>query len=46
MPTLNRRQFLKLAAALGATLAWGSATARPSAGGWRERREVFPQGVA
>lgn len=46
MPTLNRRQFLKLAAALGATLAWGSATARPSASGWRERREVFPQGVA
>lgn len=46
MPTLNRRQFLKLAAAVGATLAWGSATARPSASGWRERREVFPQGVA
>jgi len=46
MPTLHRRQFLKLAAALGATLAWGCATVRPSSSGWRERRELFPQGVA
>ena len=46
MPTLDRRQFLKLAAALGATLAWGCATVRPSSSGWRERRDLFPQGVA
>jgi len=46
MPSLHRRQFLKLAAALGATLAWGCATVRPSSSGWRERRELFPQGVA
>ena len=46
MPRLDRRQFLKLAAALGATLAWGCAHVRPSSSGWRERRDLYPQGVA
>ncbi|HEY2345751.1 MAG TPA: alkaline phosphatase D family protein [Xanthomonadaceae bacterium] len=46
MPTYDRRQFLKLAAALGATLAWGCSPVRPSSSGWRERRDLFPQGVA
>lgn len=46
MSTLNRRQFVKLAATLGATLAWGCTTVRPSSSGWRERRDLFPQGVA
>lgn len=46
MAALDRRQFLTLAAALGATLASGCATVRPSASGWRERRDLFPQGVA
>lgn len=46
MPTMDRRDFLKLAAALGATLAAGCATVRPSASGWRERRDLYPQGVA
>ena len=46
MPTLDRRQFLQLAAALGATLAWGCSTVQPSSTGWRERRDLFPQGVA
>ncbi|MEP6897628.1 MAG: PhoD-like phosphatase N-terminal domain-containing protein, partial [Rhodanobacter sp.] len=46
MPTLDRRQFLKLAAALGATLAVGCVPVRTSSSGWRERRELFPQGVA
>ena len=46
MPTLDRRRFLKVAAAMGATLAWGCATVRPSRSGWRERRDLFPQGVA
>lgn len=46
MPTLDRRQFLQLAAALGANLAWGCSTVRPSSSGWRERRELYPQGVA
>lgn len=46
MSTIDRRRFLKLASALGATLAWGCATVRPSSSGWRERRDLFPQGVA
>jgi alkaline phosphatase D len=46
MPTLDRRQFLQLASALGATLAWGCAHVRPSSSGWRERRDLYPQGVA
>ena len=46
MPTMDRRQFLKLSTALGASLAWGGAIARPSKSGWRERRDLYPQGVA
>ncbi|MEO8673899.1 MAG: PhoD-like phosphatase N-terminal domain-containing protein, partial [Tahibacter sp.] len=46
MSTLDRREFLKLATALGATLAWGCSPVRPSSSGWRERRELYPQGVA
>jgi alkaline phosphatase D len=46
MSTLDRRQFLQLATALGATLAWGCAHVRPSSSGWRERRDLYPQGVA
>src|SRR5690606_12097830 len=44
--THSRRHFLKLAAALGATLAWGCAPVRPSRSGWTERRDLYPQGVA
>ena len=46
MPNVDRRHFLKLAAAMGATLAWGCASVRPSTSGWRERRDLYPQGVA
>jgi alkaline phosphatase D len=46
MPIMDRRQFLRLSAALGATLATGCASVRPSSSGWRERRDLFPQGVA
>jgi alkaline phosphatase D len=46
MPTMDRREFLKLATALGATLAVGCAPVRPSTSGWRERRDLYPQGVA
>ena len=46
MPNVDRRHFLKLAAAMGATLAWGCASVHPSTSGWRERRELYPQGVA
>src|SRR5258707_15305223 len=43
--TLNRREFVQLAAAMGASLAWGG-SARASATGWHERRDVYPEGVA
>ena len=46
MTAMTRRAFLELAAALGATAAWGRSTAfRPSIG-WQERRDFFPEGVA
>jgi alkaline phosphatase D len=41
----SRRDFIELAAALGATLAW-TAPARASRSQWRESRDLFPQGVA
>ena len=46
MPNLDRRQFLNLSAALGATLVWGCASVQRSSSGWRERRDLYPQGVA
>src|SRR5204863_6276738 len=42
---LTRREFVQLAAALGASLAW-SGSARASTTGWRERRDLYPEGVA
>ena len=44
--TLNRRDLLALAAALGASAAWGRTQAAPSKLAWTERRDLFPQGVA
>jgi len=41
----TRRSFLRTAAAIGAVAAWGRGTERPSAK-WKERRELFPEGVA
>lgn len=43
--TLNRREFVQLAAAMGAALAWGG-SARASTTGWHERRDLYPEGVA
>jgi len=43
--TINRREFIKLASAIGATLAW-SGTAGASHTPWRERRDLYPQGAA
>ena len=43
--SLNRRQFLQTSAAIGASLALaGPATASRTA--WRERRDLYPEGVA
>jgi alkaline phosphatase D len=46
MSKLGRREFLELAAALGATAAFGHAFGAPSKISWRERRDIFPEGVA
>ena len=43
--TLSRREFVQVAAALGASLAW-SGKAAASRTKWTERREAYPQGVA
>src|SRR5436190_15750558 len=43
--TLNRREFVQLASAMGASLAWGG-SARASTTGWHERRDLYPEGVA
>src|SRR3954465_12107418 len=43
--TLTRVRIVQLAAAMGASLAWGG-LARASTTGWHERRELYPEGVA
>src|SRR5262249_52639146 len=43
---MKRRDFLAMAASLGASLAWRSSFARTSKVAWKERRELYPQGVA
>src|SRR5437868_8921185 len=43
--TLNRREFVQLAAAMGASLAW-SGRAIASRSNWRESRDHYPEGVA
>jgi alkaline phosphatase D len=42
---MNRRQFVQTAAAIGATVAFGG-RASASKTQWRERRDLFPEGVA
>lgn len=46
MSRINRREFVKHAAAFGAALVWGSTRTDASTIGWQERRDLFPQGVA
>ena len=43
--TLRRREFVQLAAAMGAALAW-TGPARASQSHWREARNLYPEGVA
>jgi alkaline phosphatase D len=45
MNTLNRRRFMALASAFGATVAWAGAVARPSRMKWTERRDLYAEGV-
>ena len=46
MSTITRRAFLGMAAAMGATAAWGNPLGAKSHIVWRERRDLFPEGVA
>ena len=46
MSTITRRSFLGMAAAIGATAAWGNPFGTKSKVAWRERRDIFPEGVA
>ncbi len=46
MSTLSRRSFLRMAAAMGATAAWGNRFGTTSRRAWHERRDLFPEGVA
>lgn len=42
---VSRRDFIQLATAIGTSLAW-CGTARASETAWKERRDLFPEGVA
>jgi alkaline phosphatase D len=44
--SITRRSFLEVAAALGASLAFRGCTAPMSGRTWRERRDLYPEGVA
>src|SRR5207248_5189105 len=46
MGNISRRDFLAMAAVLGAEAAWGRSFPAPSKISWRERRDLFPEGVA
>src|SRR5262245_14471052 len=43
---ITRRKFIEMASSFGASLAWRSTSARDSKISWRERRDLYPQGVA
>src|SRR5581483_10352522 len=44
--TFNRREFLAMAAVMGAHAAWGRGSGSPSSVAWHERRDLYPEGVA
>ena len=44
--SIDRRSFLTAATAIGATLSWSDGASAASAIRWRERRDLYPQGVA
>jgi len=43
--TISRRDFIQIAATMGASLAWAGPE-KISPARWRERRDLFPEGVA
>ena len=46
MSAFTRRSFMEMAVAIGATAAWGNLVGTESRTQWRERRDLFPEGVA
>jgi alkaline phosphatase D len=46
MAKISRREFVEMALALGATAAWASPSAALSLSAWRERRDLYAEGVA
>ncbi|HEY7096898.1 MAG TPA: alkaline phosphatase D family protein [Terriglobales bacterium] len=46
MAKITRREFLAMAAVVGAEAAWAGPRAARSKISWHERRDVFPEGVA
>src|SRR5512133_1567332 len=46
MAKITRREFLAMAAVLGAEVAWAGPKAARSKISWHERRDMFPEGVA
>src|SRR4051794_15400324 len=46
MGRVNRREFIKQAAVCGAALALGGRASGRSKVNWRERRDLYPEGVA
>jgi alkaline phosphatase D len=46
MTEISRREVLAMAAALGASAAWGRLRGLPSFIAWTERRDLYPEGVA
>jgi alkaline phosphatase D len=46
MTRISRRSFLEMAIAVGATAAWGHPLGARSRMAWRERRDLYPEGVA
>jgi alkaline phosphatase D len=46
MAKITRREFLAMAAVLGAEAAWAGPSAARSKISWHERRDMFPEGVA
>src|SRR6185437_15646030 len=46
MSVVSRRSFLEMALLFGASAAWGNPVAAPSRVQWRERRDLYAEGVA
>ncbi len=46
MAKVSRRRFLQTAVSLGATAVWSRGTAFAASTPWKERRDLYPEGVA